>query len=339
LSDAGFLSRMMTFDAATLHEFPGLITFVATTYFGCSLGGGASAVGPLPAERRRASYSASPTRRWSAAGIDEVEPLSFERVFRASRAAAALFRWSASILVKAQGADGEVDGEADLGEEVDQEEVDHEALRARPCSPSTVQEELVVKPALEPILVAPTPNRMPERPAAASKPLEATKVGSQLMEPKPAPTPMPTLKASTGPDRHFEKLAPFVFGSSELAAEGEAVLQTVAATYCMRRRMRLRLLPCPDAIENDALARSRAVIAQEWLESNGLPADCLAVSQEIRPTSGEPGVVCQVLLDADTVLRDFYLMVAEGIPRQDAGTKDTLTFSAWLEENFQTRMH
>lgn len=331
MSDAGFLSRMLHFDVALLMEVPVLTAYVATEYF---VEGG----GVAPAEKRRNSMGAfrtdakrktwsQPLRRGNSV-LDEGQPLTFGRVRYASRAAAALFRWSALALVQAL----DPTRSQEPQEEVDEKTLPSWLLPDVPVPEpvaAPVQSPPIVKVAEEPAQLIPTADKVPERPPQP--------VLAPLTQPSPKARLQPRQDAR--PDRHFEVLAHFIIGSSTLAEEGEMTLQTVFATYCMRRRLQLQLVSCPDRLENDALARGRLMVAQDWLLDQGFPPQGIALGKELRQAVGEPGVLCQFLLDQDTVLRDFYLMVADGEKRADVGTRDTLKFTSWLEDHFRSCVH
>jgi len=377
LSDAGFLSKMLNFDAVVLQGAPVLVSFVASEYFGS--GGGPSSASNSPRSRTRRATTMSlgsnseATRRQSWAFValgrrtstlDETEPLTFDRVKRASRATAALFRWSALVLMQALDPNPpETKTPPAPVEEPPEPEPqlpgtpEEPAEPPEPEVPSTVSapvwegfpSQAVLARALA-LEAASMPNLAPTRPSFEVKPPtpepvkgpEPRSAVPRPMPPMPAPAKkiMPLIPQKAKPDRHFELLAPFVFGSSSLAELGESALQTVAATYVMRRRLKLRLITSPDRIENDALARGRVNVAADWLLNQGFPAECMESCNEIRIIkSGEPGVVCEFILDNDNVLRDYYLLVAQGELPQDAGTKDTLNFARWLSANFADCKH
>lgn len=318
LSDTSLTTRMLTFDARLLQENHKLVTYVAAEYFG-------SAATPLTArdERRRRTVAAlrkgcstlELARRVSA--LDTQEPLTYKRVFRASRATAALFRWSALAVVQAL--------ELDLAPE------------PPPKSPATPPPAAPVLPAVTPTPVAPAvpapvpnlPSRLPE-----VKP----------MRPPPAPKPEPAkpqyvVPKHAEPDRHFELMCSCVFGSASLEQEGYESLQTACATYCMRRNLKIELVSCRADIETEALGQRRCVVALDWLEQNGVPREAVTISRELRTTPDDPGVVCQVVLKSDKFVRDYYLLTAMGEDPMQAGTKDTREVCAWLEEQFKCCMH
>merc|ERR1712194_51501 len=99
--------------------------------------------------------------------------------------------------------------------------------------------------------------------------------------------------ANAKPDRHFEALVPFVLGSLAMEDNSEEILQTMAATYCMRKKLRLQLVGCPDRLENDALQKKRTVAVQEWLENSGVQHENICISTSTRAAAGDPGVVCE----------------------------------------------
>lgn len=348
LSDANFLSKMLNYDSAILQSSPVLTGYVASEYFGGSSGaevGRRNSTGSLRPELRR-SRTTGFNRRGSV--LDEAEPLTFSRVFRASKAAAALFRWSALVIVQAL--------EADLApasppamEPVVQEQLPAPAPSA-PAAPAPAPPPKPVpepKPAPKPAPTAeppaPTPNKPPERLPRPSPVAPEQTPERRVPKPMPPPAepaqPKRVIPFNAEPDRHFELLSTFVFGSASLEQEGIEALQTVCATYCMRRRLQVELVSSAAQIENEALARGRLMVAQEWLVEEGMPPDAIFLSKERRTASEDPGVICLFHLKNDKVLRDFFLLVAQGETRKDAGTRDTIEIAKWLEENFECCMH
>merc|ERR1712045_743051 len=124
------------------------------------------------------------------------------------------------------------------------------------------------------------------------------------------------------------------YGSASITDEGFEALQMVAATYCMRSYLRINLITMPAAIESEALARQRLVVAKQWLSQNGVARDTITLSQEERTATDDPGIMCKVTFQPDKPLREFFWLLAHGESRTDAGTKETKEIATWLEENF-----
>lgn len=371
LSDANFLARMQNFDASILNESPALTAYVASEYFGSS--GGSSGGDALAMRRthsmgslRLAESSRRPRATLSRKGstsFDESDPLTFSRVFRASKATAALFRWSALVVVQAI--------EASLPRPPSPPPTLPPATRPppvvadAPLEPPVPPTPAPLTPVAPPAPAHPTPVPQPPSPtpafmisapnrlaehftlpsvdaAVAPSParLLLAEESRKVLPPRPAPTPAKPKRAALpqAPDRHFELLSACVYGSVTMAEEGMEALQTVAATYCMRRRLQIEMVASSAPIENEALARNRLVAARDWLVDNGVPEEALLVSKEsgrIAKETEDPGIVCKIVLSNDKVLRDFFLLVEQGESRKDAGTKDTLNIARWLEEQFQ----
>jgi len=337
LSDTGFRSRVLSFDARTLREKPAISEYVAAEYFRPAGGDGSAAsrrsslpergrstssIGGsdplrmaasdfLKRSRTKASMGRSSTKLLGLSVLDE--PLTFQRVSRASRAAAALFSWSTTVLLEA-------------------------------CAPPLPLEE--VEPIVE---IEPELEVEAEAPAPASpvSPLldddfDATPVIIRGASPlSPAAAPGAPDRLAQRPDRHFELLVPFDMGSARLIDEGEFHLQTIAAAWCMRQRLRLHLEGSPAKIESDALGKARLTAVQEHLLDNGIFPDQVHIGCKPRYISQDEqtGVICELRLDDDRVLFNYYLMIAEGMSPKEAGTRDTLNFSSWLEENFHMCKH
>jgi len=144
----------------------------------------------------------------------------------------------------------------------------------------------------------------------------------------------PVKKARTKPDRHFELVCSFDMGYSDWTESGEIALQTVAATMCMRKNLCLMLLGAPAEIESDALDKARIRIVQEFFGQNGLMAAKSPDPTRIMRDGSDPGVVCQVTLEKDRELRDYFLLREEGEKlRLSAATKCVVDM---LEQDFKT---
>lgn len=254
------------------------------------------------------------------------EPLTFQRVSRASHATAALFSWSTTVLLEAcappppeglqneEPADPQAEHPALV--EVEPEVDEEETTPLSPVAPAADDDEFVATP----IIIRAAPRPSPPAPPSS-------------LPPRPLPK-------RDEPDRHFELFVPFSMGNSRMIEEGEFMLQTVAATCCMRKRLRVRLEGSPARIENDALAYARLLAVQEWFQNNGVDPSRTNIGNTPRfDTQDEPGVICELCLDEDRVLRDYYFMIAEGMSPADAGTKDTLEIAKWLEDNFRLSKH
>lgn len=88
LADIGLLNRMLRYDISLLQAEPELLAFLKAEYF---LGGTES-----PGNR------SARTPRGRSVAADAEEKLTFERVLRASRAAAALFHWCSTTCTSAE---------------------------------------------------------------------------------------------------------------------------------------------------------------------------------------------------------------------------------------------
>lgn len=333
LSDSGFLARMLNFDASALADAPVLAAYVAVEYFD-----------PEPANRkalpRRMSWTAGRVSgRLSTTRLDDCEPLTLKRVQRASHAVAAIFRWTAAVLVRASGVQPVTEEPpASAPEEPEEPEAAVEEPKEEPVP---AEAPPAPEPALQPAATPPptVPTVVPNGKAAPpAPPAPNGKVVPKA--PVQAPQPKPTVPADAKPDRHFELLVPFELGSAALAEHGEEALQTTAATWLMRRRLQLRLISSPFEMENDALGAKRLNVAQEWLsQTGGLKDAGIVVVPAPRPSKADPGVICELRIDDDKVLRDFFLLTEQGEPKRNAGTVDTIRFAQWLDENFQKNMH
>jgi len=326
LSDVNFRTRMQSFDHSVLKEKPFLTAYVASEFFGGS-------DGSTPASKRKTISGADRLKRMGTrrltVNFDEEEPLSFRRVSRASQASAALFKWSTTVLVEAMNPEvAEAEPVIDLC-------LCPAIVAAEPnVETAPIVQDLVEEPVLKlpEIKFSHDPLTRQVRPA-----------------PKPAPPPPPVFKeprkvgVGEKPDRHFELMVYFELGRAGLADQGEPALQTVAATFCMRRRMTINLVGCPDPRENEAMRLKRIVFVREWLLGNGIPPASLLELECEKPrvasASGDPGVYCEMRLDDDKFLRDYYILLEEGEAPKDIATRDTINFAKWLEENFQSCKH
>lgn len=283
------------------------------------------------------------------------ETLTFQRVHRASHAAGALFRWCTTTLVdvfdpKEETPSTSVGEGASAGES----DADSPAPSARAAA---APEETPCNSPLTPPKGAPTPSNgalPPLASGAAAKLAAAAAVAAINVEPtpcqpeaKPAPAMpkrpappaaprRPPLTAATPPDRHFEILAEFDLGNAGMLPMTEVSLQTVAATCCMRPRLELELQACPFPIEHEAMSRTRVLAVQEWFARESIRT---TISDKPR-TGDPPGVICNLLLDKDRMLRDYFI-VRENPEEDDdmAFSKDVVRDARMLEEDFKTVRH
>lgn len=323
LADADFISKMLKFEAEALQRHSALTAYVASEYFlpqeqqqqqtAGSEGRRGSVAGGLV---RRRTYDGAAYRRLSS-GLNEVEPLTFARVLRANRATAALFRWSALQLVQAL--------ELDYGPPL-------------PLSPALapVPAPTATAPAQQPLPPPPAPAPRQE-PAPRHTP--ASTAASTLAPAPEPPKPQRVVPQNIEPDRNFELFSAFELGSSSLEDRGYEALQMVAATYCQRRLLRVRLISQPADIESEALARQRLVVAQQWLAQNGVAREIVTLSKETRSATDDPGVLCDIDYKSDKALLQYFWLVAAGEGPEEAGTKETRNMVKWLEENFRCCMH
>jgi len=355
LSDAGFLSRMMSFDMTSLKNSPELASFVAAEYFGAgqkwsprrsmtkpgnSSASRGSTLGSarkntfVEAGRRtmpnlqRASMSTSAlgrsTSNFSAADDDT---LSFQRVNRASQAAGALFRWCTTTLVAVM--DPEPEKPKEEVTSTSAGESDRETSSSSTAPPP---QELTVSatPAVPQRTPSPEPTPVPNLPQRL-----------YISVPKKAPAPKRpalVLNAATPPDRHFEMLARFDLGSSAMPLDLEPTLQTLASTICMRPTLSLELQGCPNKMEHDALSKSRVNAVQQWFEDNGLTST-LCHQARFTESTDEPGVICRILLNRDRNLRDFYILREHPEEEQITFARDVIRDAKMLEEDFQMCKH
>lgn len=370
LADASFLSRMQEYDADALRAAPELAAFIVREYFGSGGsssdtrswskpaarnsmqlvrggGGGTSSSSrssaPAVVLRRHATWSVHDHR----AATGDEEPLSFRRVKYASHAAASLFAWCTASLV--EGLDLDVrDVIPSIGHEADAacanggspDSVHVESLpnlNEGSCgtSASTVPRASVTSPVAPriPTPVVPTlPQAAPLAKSASTLPTPTQTHTNAAPEKKVEPVKKVLTK--TKPDRHFELLCSFDMGYSDWTEAGELALQTVAATMCMRKNLLLMVLGAPAAIESDALDKARVRGVQDFFSQNGLNAAKSPEPIRIVKDGSDPGVVCQVSLENDRELRDYFLLREEGETLKLAAATRCLV--NMLEQDFQT---
>lgn len=373
LADTNFLLRMRTYDSAVLRDSPALVAFVAAEYFGGSSSSSApcldrstseavEAKGSRIARQRSASATAPLVQRQLARSktlhatrtedLLGYEPLVYSRVRRASRACAALFKWSAFCLVVAldpltpeeRAAEQAAAAEEQAADEAAAVEARRAAEQAAaPPTPPPPPAPREAAPLVLPALVPPPPEAGASGQAAPTSDKAASLPSHRAFRPpRPAATveeEKPPKPAPSQPDRHFEARVPFELGSADFDTGATPVLQTICATYCMRRRLLIELVTSPHRMENDALAAQRCRIVEQWLFANGVPGEAVRVSGDSRVTTDDPGVAVLLCLENDRILRDFFIFVAEGEDPKNVGTKDTVNFSKWLAEEFQCVKH
>lgn len=342
LCDTSFLPRMRDYDANALRTKPALASYIATEYF-CPPKGG-----PPSSPSKRGSIAGiglrpSAVQRWDtirrsgssllAAGrqIAELEePLTYQRVRRASVAAGSLFGWCTATLMEAL--DLEVCKEKSVDEDGEEEE-----LPATPPPQTIVPEARACFDAgpleedeQEPRGPVPRPNLPPQRP---TMPVREVK---PFIRAAPPPAPKIVL-AQAKPDRHFEALVPFELGHAGLIDESEITLQDVCAMKCMRPGLDVELVGCPARIENDALAEARVQAVMSFFQTHGIIPERSAERTRVVEISDTPGVMCQLVLNRDRELRDFFLLREMGEPfKPNAATRNVIDD---LEREYKTCRH
>lgn len=305
---------------------------------------------------RRAWGDAAPVRL----PPPSVEPLTFQRVSRASKAVGALFRWCTSTLAQA------LDPSAATAKSKGSRKPPVGALDPRPATPtSTLPRKMlssvvasqtcdqVATPLALPN-VLPGIGDLPQAPVAR-EPLDAAVPPSAFLLPLLPRQKTPLFKKRSPvqktlpPDRHFEILIPFEHSTCRVREAGEATLQTVAATVAMRQQLAVVLLSSQQRMESDILGDARMRVVERFLMSHGLSSS--RSSSRSRAALGDewPGVVCQLRLESDAELRDYFLRRA-GLLEDEEGRLDltvherlrggeTRDVAAWLEEGFTTCGH
>jgi hypothetical protein len=263
------------------------------------------------------------------------EPLSYQRVHRASHAAAALFKWCTTTLIEV------MDPEPDRRSRTPEEE-------KKPDSPEPPVVTEVLPSVLPPLATKaaatlaesiaeivcepPTPQKVLE-PAPAIIPPAPSR---QVIEKKLPAKPPRVLTESTPADRHFEVFAEFHLGNAGLLPDSEVVLQNVAGTWCMRQKLRISVQACPAKIESDALNMMRLQIITEWFADQGMR---IHIDKELGDIpSGEPGVAISIHIDNDRSLKEFYILRDD--PDEDVKfPRDVNQIAQILEQDFKTCKH
>lgn len=279
------------------------------------------------------------------------EPLTFQRVYRASHAAGSLFRWCTTTIVDALADDEIVFSSPSTARE------------ASTAAPENDDLEVTESPAPEPAEdKSMQRSKVPERPPSPPEPVEdrSVKLPPIVGEPPaprqaqtsqrsqmPAWTPLPKPKEAPRrerpeawkPDRHFELPVDFELGYGGITGAGEASMQTVAATICMRPRLKLELITVPDRIEHEALAASRMTAAHDFFCVNGVRP---SLSEEVRTAKqgDDPSVACCLLLDNDPELGQYLKQKEDPNPEEDfKPSRQLLYIVDWIEDNFRLVKH
>eukprot|EP00929_Paragymnodinium_shiwhaense_P021249 TRINITY_DN13910_c0_g1_i1.p1 TRINITY_DN13910_c0_g1~~TRINITY_DN13910_c0_g1_i1.p1 ORF type:complete len:485 (+),score=105.21 TRINITY_DN13910_c0_g1_i1:159-1613(+) len=357
LADVGFLGRIQSYDGGALKASPELAMWIGSEYFlalpsiptgsrwkaarstlrsstvfsGTSLRrsitGASAADTPLGSKEhvqvpvKRASTISY--KRASTVAV-AVEPLTYQRVERASRATAALFHWCTINLKEATAPEPEEEVEDEPPEPPKPETPPPPPKPEMPVEPEPVVATIIVENTVAPVL----PPQVPKEVRPAPPLLPPVKTAAP-----PSPKQIP---ASAKPDRHFEAFVPFDRGYGNLADESIPALQNVAAVMCMRRKFVLEVVGCPDRIEHAAtnVARIRAV--GEFFEKEGLECEPATEKTRVAKEGTDPGIICKLLLTNDRELRDFFLMRENGETLQLSSHTKCLVEG--LEEDFKTCM-
>jgi len=234
------------------------------------------------------------------------DPLTFQRVHQASKAAGALFGWCVATIVDA----------------TKTPDLESRAVQPPPPSPP------------HPSLPAPSLALPPQESVVKTAPIREVKES----QPKPVEK-LPRahmVPIATHPDRHFETLISFDPGSCAFD-EMEPTLQRVAATMCMRRSLRLQLLGCPMRIEHLATSEGRIKACGAFFSQQGLTWQRSSERPRVANNDSTPGVICQVFLDEDRELRDFFILSESGERMELSG--HTRCVIEDLRNDFQTVRH
>jgi len=305
LASEAFLQEVWAYDAGKLRDAPALVSLLACTYFGLALQGVRVAI---PA-RRRAHVGLSPQ-----GGTTAQEPLSFHRVSRASRAAAALFRWCADVLVRSGALEVDaVDAGAEDAEACAQSQLP--LLPSAPASPSVV----------EPPQLEPTDEN------SVSSDDDDNPVIRDFMQ-RRVLRAWHALTAASRPDRHFEVTLFFCIGRTRLTLDQRMALHLVICMHRYEPRFRVELENCIDVLEGDLQAAARLRYVQaNFFGTRGISATS---SQGARfATIASPaGITCKLGLNDTRPLRDLFLQrqaasdasLALGVRAGEVHTKELL---------------
>lgn len=252
------------------------------------------------------------------------EPLTLQRVRRASHATAALFGWCTAAVVEVAASHLGVAQEA--------------SEEPKPPSLDIVHVD-VPAPPLPPTPRAPTPEASPpdslEPPPADTlkpDPKRHQQVHATVVKPIVADKPV-LARPTDKPDRHFEAIAEFELGYLQLTSDGELILQTVAATICMRKQLTLELQGSAHPLESEAMVSQRLRIVEAFFEQQGLSTSPTALEPR-KVGEGIPGVICRLSLSRDRELRDFFLFREAGEELKISRATRCVVQS--LEEDFTT---
>lgn len=281
----------------------------------------------------------------------KAEPLTFQKVHRANHAASALFRWCGAVLISA-GEPVDISTEvltgeaaaADAFEDSRENAIDAAARIDMLADPSDnleqdrnareqegrdeqdqKQDEDSVKEdgavdldaALQLVTVSPPPG-------------EDVQVHDQIPN-----EPVEAEPEAQEPDRHFEEVVCFPFGEHLVGEEQEPALRLVAETLSVRPRLRLHLVGCTNDVEDDEMVSLRLRAVQRFFARFGLTCQAARDSGDMEVSARWPlGIVCQIVLDDDPCLRDFFLdrWVSDASPR----TQDVADL---LESRFHCCLH
>lgn len=306
LGSATFVQRMLDYDVAQLRAAPALIAYVAAEYFGV--------------EKKRGTQRSVPRLGPRGQVPKAEEPLTYKRLHEASQVAAVLFSWSASALVLTDGT----------------LELDAACFPDPPALPPEVEQEK-------------------ENQVEEDEEVNLDAAAELAAEADPTPEPMqftslelpvsPTLQFESeeqdlelgiaAPDRHFEEIVSFEFGESSIGEEQEADLGLVAAALKGRPQLKLHLVGCVNEVEDSAVIKLRLQESQGYFLRQDI--DCAAQPDDgaLEVSARWPsGVVCQLLLDDDEALRNYYTdrWCSDASPR-------TRSAADWLESHFHCCMH
>jgi len=369
VSNPNILQEVLAFDKTELRANPALAAFVASRYFGVTLEiagvkgatAGATAVKPEAGEvswkvtsgagtpARASGSSAAKGSRLSKAGSSitqtgatKLEPLTHDIVLQASKSekgpAVALYKWCIMTLVDVATPESIVRERAEAASREEEaakrkaeEEKEAEAMRRKAAEEA---EENARKKDEARRREEEEAKRKANEEAAARAAAEAARRAAEESDAEARKRAASQAKASASAakkvcDPGFGCHLTFEGDSEDFDSEQESILQTVAATICMRQSLGVELLAYSSSPDKSQLASRRLCIVKEFLAANGVPGVVMLDGTRAASTSHPPGVLCQLDFKGDAALSENFRS-----GQASASDSETQEIAEWIKDNF-----
>jgi hypothetical protein len=226
------------------------------------------------------------------------EPLTYERVFRANRAAAALFKWCVKIWESMATNTTEISNDIEYETGV--------------TSTSAIMTEELVSPVEEQpeddVMDIETHDHHPTKVEENDSNVEENDSNAELIDSFKKRVIMREWRnmcIRMRPDRHFEDVVCFSVRTTKLEKDQRPVVWKVLRAMRTRPSLQLHLLGCEDVLEGQVISDARMFTISRFFTARGIPTSNGGKGRTAT-ISNPSGIVCKLELSSERHLRDFY---------------------------------